>query len=198
MVALRFDFRGFGETGGSTRQISIETQIQDAADALVHLLEYPYVDKRRVALLGLSFGGLTAACLAGRRSDVAALALWEPVHDMKATMKRRYGSLPVKAVRARGYFNYGMVELGEHFITALDKLNVDKEVQNYANPVLIVQGVADSVVPVDTAFQWKRSFLSTEVEIDLLQEADHAFTADTHAWAAIDRTTGWLDQVLKP
>src|SRR3984957_11550848 len=36
MVVLRVDFRGSGETGGSTRDITINTQLQDARDAFDH------------------------------------------------------------------------------------------------------------------------------------------------------------------
>lgn len=193
MVALRFDFRGFGETCNSTREVTIESQIQDAGDAFEHLLEYPFVDRKRTAVLGLSFGGLTAACLAGRREDVAALVLWEPVFDMKGCIKRLYGNLSLKAVRARGYFQAGMVQVSEQFFTALDSLSVAETVEHFSRPVLIVQGVADTIVPVDTAYQWKRAFQSTEVEIDLLQEADHCFTRDAHTWAAIERSAAFLE-----
>ncbi len=196
MVALRFDFRGAGETGGATREISVQSQIQDASDALDHLLEYPYVDRNRVGLLGFSFGGLTAACLAGKRSDVAALALWQAAYDMKATIKRLYGPLTLRAVRARGYMQAGMMQLGADFFETLDELNVDRLVQPFTKPVLIIQGVADTVVPVETAYQWKRSFSSTTVEVDLIQDADHAFTKDIWAWNTIERTTTWLETNL--
>src|SRR5262249_39643197 len=103
MVALRIDFRGAGETGGDTQAMTIETQVQDAADPLDRLGDLPFVDKSKLAILGLSFGGLTGAICAGRREDVKALVLWEAPHDMVATMKRLYGPLAVKGVRARGY-----------------------------------------------------------------------------------------------
>src|SRR5436305_1157500 len=56
MVALRVDFRGAGETGGCTREITIKTQVQDAQDAFEYLLAIPYVDARSVSILGFSFG----------------------------------------------------------------------------------------------------------------------------------------------
>jgi pimeloyl-ACP methyl ester carboxylesterase len=195
MVVLRFDFRGAGETGGSTRDITIKTQIQDAHDAFEHLLGYEFVNKRAVSVVGLSFGGLTAALLAGEREDVAALVLWEAVHDMKAVLKRLYGHLSLRAVRARGYMQAGMMQLGCGFFDTLDQLDVDGTAAKYAGPVLIVQGVEDTVVPVDTAYQWKRAFASTEAEVDLIPNADHAFTHDVWAWNAIDRTVAWLQQV---
>jgi len=196
MVVLRFDFRGSGETGGCTRDITIKTQMQDAHDAFDHLLGHGFVNKRAVSVIGLSFGGLTAALLAGERKDVAALVLWEAVHDMKAVLKRLYGHLSIRAVRARGYMQAGLIQLGSGFFDALDEINVDAVASKYTGPVLLVQGVEDTVVPVDTAYQWKRTFSQTEAEVDLIQDADHAFTHDVWAWNAIDRTVAWLQRAL--
>lgn len=196
IVTMRFDFRGAGETGGSSRDITINSQIQDANDALDHLLEYPFTDKKRVALIGFSFGGLTAACLAGKRCEVAALVLWQAAYDMKSIIKRVYGPMALRAVRTRGYMQAGLMQLDSAFFEALDHLDVDEHVSAFARPVLIIQGVADTVVPVDTAYQWKRSFASTAAEVDLIQDADHAFSNDAWAWNAIDRTSAWLEKTL--
>jgi uncharacterized protein len=196
MVALRVDFRGAGETGGNTREMTINTQLQDARDAFDHLRNYSFVNKQACALLGFSFGGLTAALLAAEKEDLAALALWAPVHDMLATIKRLYGHLSIRAVRARGYMQAGMMEIGPAFFDALETLHVNQTVASANAPILIIQGVEDSVVPVDTAYQWKRSFTSASVEINLIQQADHAFTHDIWAWNAIERTTAWLKQTL--
>ena len=115
IVALRVDLRGAGETGGDTLKMTIETQIEDASDSLSHLRELAYVDSERLAILGLSFGGLAGACLAARREDVKALVLWEAPHDMIATMKKLYGTTALKSVRTRGYFQAGMMQLSQPF-----------------------------------------------------------------------------------
>lgn len=196
IIALRIDCRGAGETGGDTQLITIETEIQDATDALEHLAERTYVDKNRLGLLGFSFGGLAGACLAGRRDDVKALALWESPHDMIATMKRLYGSANVKAVRARGYLQAGLMRLGPEFFETLEALDVNATIEHFARPVLVVQGVEDTVVPVDTAFVWKRNFVGTQTEVHLIQHADHAFTQEAWAWDAIEATTGWFTKQL--
>jgi uncharacterized protein len=195
-AVLRFDFRSCGETGGDSQHISLETQVQDADDAFEHLAQMPEIDSKRIAVLGLSFGGLTAACLAGKRNDVAALVLWEAVFDMKATMKRIYGPTALRAVRARGYMQAGLIRLSPQFFEHLDKLDIARSVTGYDKPVLVVQGIEDTVVPVDTAFEWKRTFVLTEPEVALIPEADHAFTHDKWAWPVIERTVDWLKTKL--
>jgi dipeptidyl aminopeptidase/acylaminoacyl peptidase len=192
MIALRMDFRGAGETGGSTEDLTIETQIQDAVDSLEHLRELKFVDSDRLGVLGFSFGGLVGACLAGRREDIKALALWEAPHDMVATMKRLYGTANVKSVRARGYLQAGMFRLGAGFFDTLEALDVNATIEHFSRPVLVVQGVEDQVVLLDTAYAWKRNFVGTEVDVHLIQHADHAFTQEAWAWEAIETTVSWM------
>ncbi len=197
VLALRIDMRGSGETGGDTLKMTVETQIEDASDALSHLLELPFVDKKRLAILGLSFGGLTAACLAARREDqLAALVLWEAPHDMIATMKKLYGTTALKSVRTRGYFQAGMMQLSPAFFETLERLNVEGTAAKFSRPVLIVQGVEDTVVAVDTAYHWRRSFTNTQTDIHLIQHADHAFTHEDWAWDAVHHTVDWLKEKL--
>jgi dipeptidyl aminopeptidase/acylaminoacyl peptidase len=176
--------------------MSIETEVQDAADALDHMKDLPFVDGNKLAVLGLSFGGLAGAICAARREDVKALVLWEAPHDMVATMKRLYGPLAVKGVRARGYLQAGMLRLGQCFFDTLEAIDVNKTIEHFARPVLVVQGVEDTVVPVDTAFVWKRGFTGTETKVHLIQQADHAFTQEPWAWDAIETTVSWLHQQL--
>jgi dipeptidyl aminopeptidase/acylaminoacyl peptidase len=192
IIALRFDFRGAGETGGETTEITVETQIQDAQDALLHLHKLPFVDSKRVALLGFSFGGLAAAILAARRKDVPAVVLWEAPHDMTAILKKNYGPLSLKTVHERGYHQCGAIRLSDKFFDALADLDVNGTIGSYSHPVFVVQGVEDHVVPVDTAYQWRRGFTSTETDVHLIQDADHAFTHEGWAWEAINHTVGWL------
>jgi alpha-beta hydrolase superfamily lysophospholipase len=196
IVAMRIDFRGAGETGGSTREMTIASQIQDAADALDDLIEIRHVDPERLAVLGLSFGGLTAACLSAQRKDIVAMVLWEPVFDMKATMKKLYGPLSLRSIRSRGYMQAGMLELSESFFDRLDELTPELQSCDFAGRVLLVQGIADAVVPVDTAYQWRRHFRKTETEIHLIENADHAFTHEDWSWQAIDKSVRWLQAVL--
>lgn len=195
-IALRVDFRGAGETGGDTQDMTIESEVQDAADCIKHLLALPFVRREQLAILGLSFGGLAGAILAARRKDIAALVLWEAPYDMIATMKRLYGHVSVRSVRARGYLQAGMLKLSPAFFDTLEALDVDSTIAGYAGPVLIVQGVEDAVVPVDTAYHWRRGFTSTVTDVHLIQEADHAFTHEKWAWEAINHTLQWLQDKL--
>lgn len=80
--AVTFDYRGFGASDGTPRQVvSLASQVADlhaAADAAKRL---PGVDADRVVLWGVSLGGGHVVSVAAERSDVAAVVSVVPMVD---------------------------------------------------------------------------------------------------------------------
>ncbi|AIY18532.2 hydrolase of the alpha/beta superfamily [Pimelobacter simplex] len=80
--AVTFDYRGFGASDGTPRQVvSLAGQVADlhaAADAAKRL---PGVDADRVVLWGVSLGGGHVVSVAVERSDVAAVVSVVPMVD---------------------------------------------------------------------------------------------------------------------
>jgi pimeloyl-ACP methyl ester carboxylesterase len=78
---LRFHARGYGDSDPLPGHVTLETHLEDAAQA-VDLLRRT-VDIAAVGLTGFRFGGTIAALIADHLADdpipVSALALWEPV-----------------------------------------------------------------------------------------------------------------------
>ncbi len=86
IASLRFDFRGFGDSEGQQEDLTLTGEIADARAAIDYLATLPEVDLQRLALIGLSMGGLVAAKLrrvtrackrwcSGRRSRVRRIHL---------------------------------------------------------------------------------------------------------------------------
>lgn len=72
-VALAFDYRHFGASGGEPRQLlDPARQLEDWAAALAYVRARPEVDADRVAIFGSSFGGGHAIVMAARDPRVAA------------------------------------------------------------------------------------------------------------------------------
>ncbi len=74
---LRFDFRGCGDSAGDAVAVDLESWKRDVGAAIEELRDRSGVS--RVAIVGLRLGATVALLAAGKRRDVAALALWEPV-----------------------------------------------------------------------------------------------------------------------
>lgn len=71
VAALRFNFRGVGESGGEYGGGGPEKD--DVLAALDYLRTRPEIDGAKVALTGYSFGAMVALAAADRREDLAAV-----------------------------------------------------------------------------------------------------------------------------
>jgi dipeptidyl aminopeptidase/acylaminoacyl peptidase len=71
-VALRFDFRGCGESDGARGRVICLEQVEDTKSALSYLASRPEVEPDRIGLLGNSFGAAVAVYTAGVDPRVAA------------------------------------------------------------------------------------------------------------------------------
>ena len=71
IAVLRYDDRGVGQSGGDPAQATTIDFAADAEAAFNMLLAHPKIDPKRVGLIGHSEGGIIAAMLAARNSDVA-------------------------------------------------------------------------------------------------------------------------------
>jgi alpha-beta hydrolase superfamily lysophospholipase len=72
-VALRFDYRGCGDSGGVRGHVIPSEQVDDAIAAVTFLASHPNVDPDRIALCGSSLGGGVAVQAAGLDKRVAAV-----------------------------------------------------------------------------------------------------------------------------
>jgi hypothetical protein len=71
-AALRFDFRGCGQSQGPRGRVICLEQVEDTRHALSFLASRPEVDGQRIGLLGNSFGAAVAVYAAGVDPRVAA------------------------------------------------------------------------------------------------------------------------------
>ena len=88
-AVLCFDYRGFGDSGGSPRQlVSPRRHLEDWQAAVDHAAGLSGVDHSRIALWGSSFGGGHALVTASRRRDVRAVIAQVPYVDSISTLRR--------------------------------------------------------------------------------------------------------------
>jgi uncharacterized protein len=74
-VALRFDYRGCGESGGVRGRVIPMEEVADARNAVTYLATRPEVDPARIALAGSSLGAGVAVQAAALDPRVAAVIL---------------------------------------------------------------------------------------------------------------------------
>lgn len=82
LAALVFDYRGFGDSGGSERQVlDIQRQLEDWRAAVAYARALPEVDADRIALWGTSFSGGHVVSIAAEDQRVAAVISQAPFED---------------------------------------------------------------------------------------------------------------------
>jgi dienelactone hydrolase len=81
-ACLVFDYRNFGDSEGSPRQLlDVGMQLQDWTAAVAYARTLPSVDTNRIALWGTSFGGGHVIATAARLPGVAAVVAQCPFTD---------------------------------------------------------------------------------------------------------------------
>lgn len=190
IAALRFDFRGSGDSAGEFEEMTLGGEVEDALAA---------VDFARaqvgspVALLGLSLGGAVAALAAARLPEVAALVLWAPVAEparLAQRMAAGFGDRPPPVWR--GCFDFGGNLIGQGFVEDLPRHEPLRAAAGYPGPVLLVHGTRDEAVPLSDSEAYLRAFPGADKTLHRVADADHTFNRASWEHEAIDVTVGWL------
>jgi len=199
LAALRFDFRGSGESGGRFEDMTIPGEIADALGAISLVARHPALDSRRIGLLGLSLGGLVAANAASRDRRVRSLALWCPSADPLAMMKRIL-SWGGNARRTGGILDIGGLGLGPAFSRnprAVDPVSALRKCRR-PFPILVLKGGADKTISMDENGLYMDGLRR---EIHPLRQviipgAGHTFERLDHERKAIHITADWFRETL--
>ncbi|MGI6566795.1 MAG: alpha/beta fold hydrolase [Firmicutes bacterium] len=188
VAAVRFDFRGSGDSEGDFADMTVSGEIQDAIRVLDFLQEQPQIDGDRLGILGLSMGGAVAASVAGLDRRVKCLALWAAVAVFDL-FEGEEGLL--RQAREQGYADIGGNVLNYSFYEDARKQDPLKLAAGFKGPALIVHGDADPTVPVEHADLYYEA-VGGEKEKFIVAGADHTF--NRHEWekAVIDKTADWF------
>jgi dienelactone hydrolase len=192
LAVLRFDFRGSGDSAGEFREMTLSREITDARTALGFLASRPEVDADRLGVLGLSFGGCVAACLAGRDERVRALVLWAAVANTKRvldTFAAEWGD--GDTCDRQGW------ELGRGFMDDLAGVRPLDEVRGYTGPSLAVHGANDEAVPSSDSSDYRLA-LGGRCQLHVIEGADHVFSSLPWKSKAVAISREFFSQALAP
>jgi len=184
--ALRFDFFGSGDSDGEFNQMTPNTQIRDALAALA----WGRRRYKKVALLGLSFGGATAICAAGQataKQRPDALLTWSSVPSL------RWWRAAVPAGETPSAAD--PLTPGKRFYTDRPKVDVGDAYVALAIPRLQIQGDKDLPEFRErfAAFCPKNNPLVRHV---VVPGADHTFTTWAHRKQVLAESVRWVKQQL--
>lgn len=192
IAAVRFDFRGSGDSEGDFADMTVSGEIADGIRVLDFLEEQSKIDAARFGVLGLSMGGAVAASVAGKDKRVKSLALWAAVARFDL-----FESEPELLNQAR---ELGYVDLGGHVLNyafyedarVQDPL---KRLSKFEGPALIVHGDEDPTVPISHADLYYNTVLGKKEKF-VVPGADHTFNRHDWETAVINKTAEWFRSTL--
>lgn len=191
IAALRFDFRGSGDSEGDFSEATVSGEIDDAKQAISFLSNQSWVLPHRIGLLGFSLGGAVAACVSSQNQSVKALALVSPVADLKYLAE-------AVANGQTGPIDIGGNLIGQAFIDDAQNIEPLAQLKQAPDDVLVVHGTKDSVVPLTQgkAYVNALQLANKRVEFAQIPDADHTY--NSHRWECqvIESVTSFFAQTL--
>ncbi|MBN1153958.1 alpha/beta fold hydrolase [candidate division KSB1 bacterium] len=202
VLALRFDFAGSGDSDGNFRDMTIESELDDARAAFAYLSDHHCIDRDRIGVLGLSLGGCVASLLAGETETIKSLALISAIAHPKQIFSRYTDMFPKMVDKdGRWYIDRNGFPVGDTFFHNLSRMKPLDKIAGYKNPALIIHGKDDLVVPVTEAQAYADVLTARNgdslTEVEFVDGADHVFASMRLSAELIDRIVDWfLDTLL--
>lgn len=213
IAALRFDFRGSGDSEGDFEDMTLQGEISDARVSLDYVSSLPGVDGDNIGILGLSMGGAVAASVSDD-PRVKSVVLWSAVADLASTFKNVMNSgmlqgagstegtdesgrtdMPREESGGFGKHQIARLEMpprvdlkgnvvGREFILTLTDVRPLETVQRCKAPVLVIHGDQDEAVPVVHSAMYERAIKEVGGTVEVHIVAGADHTYDSATWEA--------------
>ena len=167
-----FDFCGGGgnRSDGSILDMSLLTEADDLSAIISDALTWDFVDKDKIILLGESQGGAASAIAAARNSEIInGLILCYPAFLVHDAVHERFDSLD--EIPDSYFFEW--LTLGKRYAEDVWNYDVYEEIGNFTNPVLLMHGNRDSIVPISYAEKAANTY--SDVEYYIIDGGGHGF-----------------------
>lgn len=183
-ATLRFDFSGHGDSEGEFRDMTLFSEIEDAAAFLRWAMTLP--DVTDIHLLGHSQGGVVAGMLAGYYHDkIGKLVMLAPAASLKTDaiegtcMGVRYDPQHIPEA-----LQIGRSLTGGFYFRIAQTLPIHEVTAQFAGPALAVIGGADTVVHAENIRRYGETMPHCQVvEYPTL---DHGLGGGEHAQSVLE------------
>jgi len=213
IAALRFDFRGSGDSEGDFQDMTLQGEISDARVSLDYASGVPGVDGNNIGILGLSMGGAVAASVSDD-PRVKSVVMWSAIADLGSTFRdvvnsgmlqgtggaggtERSGRTDVQREGPEG-FGKGQIArfdvpravdvkgnvVGREFILTLTDVRPLETVRRCKAPVLVIHGDQDESVPVVHSAMYERAIKEAGGTVEVHIVAGADHTYNSAVWEA--------------
>lgn len=198
-AVLTFDFRGFRRSEGV---FSLCREIEDAKNAVTHLLESEMTVDGWVAVYGASYGGAVAVCSAARDDRISAVCLRAPVFDTLWFAKSPMIPPAVQHILENSPDEvHGLADLPTQE-RILKGMVEDAKVYNPMNeigmisprPLMITTGDADKGIPLE-GVERLYSLAGQPKELVVVKGADHTLSTPGSVAETNSAVLSWFKRV---
>jgi putative redox protein len=197
IAALRFDFSGNGQSGGSFADTTYSKHIGEMKLAIAVLREN---GAERIGLAGHSMGAAIALLTAASSTEVRAIC----------TLAGRYSGLDVSGLldtsgknqlQQTGQFHFTSrgrsLVLTRNFFKDVANHDLPATVSKLKQPLLAIHGDRDEIIPLSEVYH-SRSLKPESTEIVVIDHADHMFSQEQHRYQVAAKLTSWFKSALNP
>jgi pimeloyl-ACP methyl ester carboxylesterase len=180
--SLRIDFRGHGESSGTSLDFSIAGQMLDLEAAIGYLLCYYERAKLKIHVVACSFGAPPAIFMAVRRKVFRKLVLIAPVISYKRTFlkpetewaKEIFNTRTLlKAQKTNQLFINRDFPISMRLIEEMALIRPEIALREIRVPTILIHGDADSMVPFKVSKAASKGVRS--VKLKRFHHMDHGF-----------------------
>jgi pimeloyl-ACP methyl ester carboxylesterase len=181
--AVRFDFRGCGESEGAFIDQTLGHKLADLAAVIDHF------DPATCALFGSSFGGKVTFHTAAGDDRIGAVVARAPV-----TFNRAFDGYRDIVAEERTHELEDGRRIDRRFFADLDRYPFERAADAVDAPVAIFHGASDGSVPVEDSLE-AACRLDTDVLVEKFADEGHRFSEDAERRMR-DRLFGWLTETV--
>ncbi|MDK9838554.1 alpha/beta hydrolase family protein [Klebsiella michiganensis] len=155
IASLRIDFMGSGESSGNYADTTLESQVEEAKEALTYLRNTGQVNGREISLLGHSQGGIVASAVsASPPFPLSSVILWNPGINPPAAYTAIFGEKVFNEGLTKGNQVFNairrednvIIPLRGNFFESLYRITPAAEISRYKGPLLLAIGLQDAYV----------------------------------------------------
>lgn len=192
IASLRFDFAGSGESDGDFSDMTFSSEVRDALSAVEYARSLEFVDASRIYIIGLSMGGAVAGVAAAQMRDVAKLCIWAGAGDLYNVLKNFIiAETGGYVLDDREYIDVSGNIAGKALLNEAKRTDVFAQSRGYTNPVMIIHGDNDTIVPIANAYRYKEIY-GDRAGLYILKGANHTFDRQDWETEVIRKTVEFL------
>lgn len=183
--AIKFDFDGHGESGGSFTDMTVPKEINDALAVYEYACALPWVSD--IYFVGHSQGGVVASMTAGKlgTEKVAGVCLLAPAAVLRddAIRGQLMGTTYDASNPPETVGIYRGLHVGRQYILTAQTLPIYDTAKMYQGPALMLHGTADVIVPYTYTLHYDEIYGTGCLR--LLPGVNHSFTGHEKEAASI-------------